>query len=113
MGYSLFIYSGHALFSHGQVIVVTAFITNDRNVLMSIHVKSEQMVQDYLWCRGINKSSTSKIVYEVSGPYHAHRKVVWFAIAQSPVPLPIQAGHFRSLWNDGFCNVERFDRFLN
>ena len=37
------------LLAHGLVIVVTAYITNDRNVLMSIHAKSEQMVQDYLW----------------------------------------------------------------
>ena len=30
----------------------------------------------------------------------------------SSVPLPIQAGHFCSLWNDGFFNAECFDRFL-
>ena len=30
----------------------------------------------------------------------------------SPIPLPICASHFRSLWNDSFRDVEHFDRFL-
>lgn len=32
--------------------------------------------------------------------------------AWSPVPLPICASHFWSLWNDGLCDVEHFDRLL-
>jgi len=32
--------------------------------------------------------------------------------AWSPVPLAVRASHFRSLWNDDFCDVEHVDRLL-
>ena len=55
------------------------------------------------------------VLYEISGLRNVHHNGdnhESLCRAWSPVPLPICASHFWSLWNDSFRDVEHFDRFL-